>query len=375
MRATSLFLAAWLLLLVPENGVRAQFPAYPPSTPPPPTVDAAGTFAAIDAHALAAPPQVELTLDSLTAYLVEPAKSDVEKARALFRWMTERISFDMDAYDTQHHGHVRPEAVLRNRRAVCYGYSSLFDALALRAGLEAVTIPGYAKGVGFFDGEVDPPQTRFAPNHTWNAVKIDGVWQFIDVTRGAGYIKAQRFRRQFQEQYFCTPPAHLVRTHLPVDPAWQLLPRPLTLPQFDALPYVDAGYLRMGMKTGAVWNRPTFDGNLDLYAKYGWLKVLAAPSPADPLRPGQDYWFLVDAPAATQVAVSQGKDEYYLTRKGTRFEGAVRPRPGDMKLSMRRHPQSQLEPVLEYQVGVPPAAVTPTREGPAILNLFKRGKR
>jgi hypothetical protein len=343
-------------------------------------------FADIDRHALSAPPQAELALDHLAAYLAQAARSDTEKARAVFRWMTDRISFDMDAYDTQHHGAVRPEAVLARRRAVCFGFSALFDALAQRLGLESITVAGYARGVGFFDEEVDPPQTRFQPNHTWNAVKVDGQWRFVDVTRGAGYIKAQRFRRVLQEQYFFTPPAQLIRTHLPADPRWQLLPMPVTLTQFEALPYADAGYLRLGMTSETRLDnhrdRTSLQANLEMYLKHGWLKVLAAPPPASPLPPGRDYYFLLEAPHACDVAVCQGETVLPLRRYGTRFEGAVRPHPGPMTLSMRTNPAVPLEPVLDYQVaawpGTAPAAPPPAREKsilPAWLNVLKRGQR
>lgn len=371
MRAALAFYTCLLILAGPRYAF-----AQSVATPPPPLAGTPSPYESIDRHALTTPPQVELSLDTLAAYLVEPAQNDAEKARAIFRWMTDRIAFDTDAYITEHHGHLQPEMVLRNRRALCQGSSALFEALATRAGLECVTIAGYAKGAGFFDEEVDPPQTRFRPNHTWNAVKANGRWQLVDVTRGSGYIKAKRFRKQFQEQYFFTPPAHLVRTHLPSDPAWQLLPMPITLPQFDALPYIDAGYLRMGMKAGAFWHRPVPDTDLDAWAKAGWLKVLAAPSPQGPLQPGRDYYFLIDAPQAVEVAVSQGRDAYALKRVGTRFEGAVRPHPGEMKLSMRRQPQAPLESVLQYEVALwpgqrPAPQPTPERQTPAWLNFLK----
>jgi hypothetical protein len=45
-------------------------------------------FAAIDAHALNAPANVEKSVETLAKYLTAPAKNNKEKARAIFRWIT-----------------------------------------------------------------------------------------------------------------------------------------------------------------------------------------------------------------------------------------------------------------------------------------------
>src|SRR2546422_542446 len=107
--ARRLFLALVLVLLADAVLIHGQtVPALPHAT-----------FAAIDRHALTAPPDVELTVERLAAYLVRPARDDREKMRALFRWMADRIAYDVQAFFQGQHGELRPEAVLRRRRAVC----------------------------------------------------------------------------------------------------------------------------------------------------------------------------------------------------------------------------------------------------------------
>ena len=56
------------------------------------------TYAALDEHALKAPPEAEKSVEALARYLVEPAKNDREKARVIFRWITDRIRYDTESF-------------------------------------------------------------------------------------------------------------------------------------------------------------------------------------------------------------------------------------------------------------------------------------
>ena len=47
--------------------------------------------------------------------------------------------------------------------------------------------------------------------------------------------------------YFLTDPDVFVCTHLPDDPAWQLLPQPLSAQQFESYVYIREQYFRLGM--------------------------------------------------------------------------------------------------------------------------------
>ena len=122
----------------------------------------------IDAHALAMPAWAEQSVESLAADLVEPAKNEREKARAIFRWICQNIDYDLGSYFAGRLGSTKSEDVLKSRSSVCSGYSDLFSALAREAGLEAVEIRGYGKGYSYRPGQ------RFAGpyNHAWNAVEV-----------------------------------------------------------------------------------------------------------------------------------------------------------------------------------------------------------
>jgi transglutaminase/protease-like cytokinesis protein 3 len=201
-------------------------------------------FAAIDAHALSAPEQATASAGSLAAYLVGPARDDTEKARALFRWIAANIDYDLNAARLGEGGGAAEEA-LRNRSAVCGGFSDLFSRLAQAAGLEAVSISGWARGMNYAVG--DP--MGGSPNHAWNAVKVEGRWILVDCTWGAGAVdETGTYRRRFEPWYFDPPPSELAYTHMPQDPRWQLSSRLISREDFVQSPYLRSAFFARGLE-------------------------------------------------------------------------------------------------------------------------------
>ena len=201
----------------------------------------------IDKHALNAPKHVENSLSKLADYLIEPAKNDREKVRAIYRWITHNIAYDDEDFFSGHTSDSSLEGVLRSRRAVCEGYAGLFKLLGQAAGLEVENISGYSKGYSY---SVEGTDTI---NHAWNAVKIDGQWQLIDTTWGAGYLdeKKKRFVRQFQDYYFLPPPEQFIYDHFPKQAHWQLLKPSISKPEYDKLVYLRPAFFRTGLAVGS----------------------------------------------------------------------------------------------------------------------------
>jgi hypothetical protein len=205
-----------------------------------------GPYDAIDRHALAAPRSAEASVQSLARYLARPCRNDSEKARAIFRWVAANIRYDTKAYFS---GRVRASGAtgaLRNRTAVCEGFSSLFEALGKAAGLEVVTVSGWARGYGAAAGE----RISGPPDHAWNAVRIGGRWKLVDPTWGGGVLdEAGKYVRRLDDFFFLTPPEKLIATHFPEAPGWQLLDPPVTRAEFDARPFVRPAFFRYGLET------------------------------------------------------------------------------------------------------------------------------
>lgn len=205
--------------------------------------EGASPYLEIDEFALAAPAGAEATPGDLARYLSMAGEGDEERSRAIYRWITSKIDYDVEAFAKGGPGvggrGRSPEEVLSERRGVCGEYSALFAMLCQLSGLEAEVIPGIGKGSGYTVGS-DIPGSR---NHAWNAVKIDGEWRLVDSTWGAGYLDPRAgFVEKFEEFYFLTPPEDLVWTHLPQDPRWQLLDPPISVEEFEGLPYPKAAF-------------------------------------------------------------------------------------------------------------------------------------
>jgi transglutaminase/protease-like cytokinesis protein 3 len=201
-------------------------------------------YESIDRHALGTPARAESSVEILAGYLVRPARNDHEKIRAIFRWITANITYDTRAAFIGSPGE-GSDSILKSRKAVCDGYSTLFEMLAGAAGLRVVKIGGYAKGYDYRIGDhFDGP-----PNHAWNAVFLDGKWQLLDATWGSGYVdESGGFVREFDEFFFLTDPEDLKYTHFPEEAGWQLLSIPVSRAEFESYPYLKPAFFHNHLK-------------------------------------------------------------------------------------------------------------------------------
>ncbi len=194
-----------------------------------------------------APESVEVSTESLAAYITETARTDRQKARAIYRWIAENIEYDVKGLIKGNHADATPEGVLKKRSSVCGGYSNLFERLANLSGLEAVTIGGYSKGYGYSPGM----KAAKTANHAWNAVKIDGKWHLIDCTWGAGKVgRDGEYKKEFDDHYFFTSPEKFIFDHLPEDPYWQLLNEPISKEKFEDLVCLEPAFFDLGVRLG-----------------------------------------------------------------------------------------------------------------------------
>ena len=232
------FLIAAVPVSLLISGSPAQVPARDAPVP---------DYRSLDDHALAAPGSVQTSFKSLAAWLTSPCRSDEEKARVIFRWITQNIEYDVNALLAGGPMSGNAEDALRTRRGVCEGYAGLFMELASASGIRSVKISGFAKGYGYSPGQ----QLGKFPNYSWNAVSIDGRWRLIDCTWGAGYIGNDRkFHRAFDPHFFFTPPREFIYDHLPEKEDWQLLDHPMSRGDYEREVYVKPGFFTMGLALG-----------------------------------------------------------------------------------------------------------------------------
>uniref|UniRef100_A0A0N5AH95 LIM zinc-binding domain-containing protein n=1 Tax=Syphacia muris TaxID=451379 RepID=A0A0N5AH95_9BILA len=233
-----------------------------PTTPPPPTppmcskrdvYTSTSVFEAVDQVAISMAQSDVTTFTELIRALTANACSDVEKARAIYRWITVKnlnvMQFDNDLDSNT------PLGLLRGIKYGTESYHVLFKRLCSYAGLHCVVIKGYSKSAGY------QPGYRFEDSrfrNTWNAVYLDGSWRFVQCNWGARHLvnakegsrskpNGDSLRYEYDDHYFMTDPEEFIYEFFPQEPEWQLLPRPITLRQFEALPFVRSLFFRYGL--------------------------------------------------------------------------------------------------------------------------------
>lgn len=206
-----------------------------------------------------------------------------EKARAIFYWIAMNIKYDVKAYYNQRNN--RPVAysfksqeekaakqrqfkldfandALKSKKAVCQGYTALYDYLSELTGLESVTVTGSAKTNLTQIGKLPGPS-----DHAWNAVKVNGVWKLVEPTWASGVVDPAKrtFTPKFNDAYFFTPPSVFVFTHFPDDKKWLL--GEFTEQEYASYPLYYGEYMRddytilapkTGVFTGKKYNTIAF---------------------------------------------------------------------------------------------------------------------
>jgi hypothetical protein len=125
------------------------------------------------------------------------------------------------------------------------------------AGLHCVVIKGYSKSAGYQPGmRFDDGRFR----NSWNAVYVAGGWRFVQCNWGARHLvnarevprpgdrgRADALRYEYDDHYFLTDPHEFIFEFFPLNSEWQLLTQPLTLNEFEQLPFVRSLFFRYGL--------------------------------------------------------------------------------------------------------------------------------
>ncbi len=181
-------------------------------------------FSVIEKHVRNTPDSIEYDITELMDYLVVPTTSEKDKVVSIYQWLIQNIEYDRIAYRNGNKRINRSnQDILKRRKAICWGYATLFKAMCDEANIACEVISGYGKTT------IDAKPNLKSPNHAWNSVKIDSVWYLLDATWDSGVVGGvSDFEQKYGYTYFLTPTKYFLVNHLPADPVWQLLECPIT---------------------------------------------------------------------------------------------------------------------------------------------------
>ncbi|KAI9370748.1 hypothetical protein BJX61DRAFT_72609 [Aspergillus egyptiacus] len=178
-------------------------------------------------------------------YVCRPYKSDVQRLRAIFIWVSEKIAWDEPIEEMD----IDLKRVLRTKRGCPQEVAYLVKGMCAAVGLHSEAIEGYLKT----PGEMLDLDRLSRPNHWWNSVLVDGEWRFMDCSLAS---PTHPRRNQFvttntataETWYFLTRPMELCYTHVPLEPDGQHICPPISPDVLLALPTACPAYFKMGIQ-------------------------------------------------------------------------------------------------------------------------------
>lgn len=170
-----------------------------------------------------------------TAQLAEKIENDFnseyDRARAIYSWIAFNIKYDYNVYlnpprvqgfsystEAEKQRKIKQlndnliNKTFKSHKAVCEGFTALYQHLADLAGLKCEIIRGDSK-----TRLADIGRKNTSSNHAWNMVLVDKKWRLVDVTWGQGYYDNSKGRivNDFNPVYFDTDPDYFFAKHFP----------------------------------------------------------------------------------------------------------------------------------------------------------------
>ncbi len=163
--------------------------------------------------------------------------TDAEKFRAIYMWVCLNISNDYKLYHKnkrkknkykndsiklkEWNNQLRKDVLrklLKHNKTICTGYAFIVQELSILANLNCKIIHGYGQTSMTSIDNSDPP------NHSWNAIKLNGKWYLCDPTWASGIPDPEThiFKFEYNDGYFLSNPELFNINHFPKDQKWTL---------------------------------------------------------------------------------------------------------------------------------------------------------
>ena len=177
-------------------------------------------------------------------YVCRPYRSDVQRLRAVFTWVSEKVAWEEDF-----EGEVDSRRVIQARRGCAEEIAVLVTEMCLAMGLHAEVVRGYLKA----PGEVIDLDSNPQPNHWWNVVLVDGEWRIMDCslaspTNPKRSLYSSASSQAAESWWFLARPLEICYTHVPQHYEQQHICPPISLDILLALPCACPPYFRNNLR-------------------------------------------------------------------------------------------------------------------------------
>lgn len=202
-------------------------------------------------------------LPEVVKYLTQNNGNQSAKVKILHDWICDNIAYDTDMYFSGRVSKQDYVSVLKKKKGVCSGYSSLMNEMCRLAGIESIGIHGYSKGFGYRGKLGDKP------DHEWNAIKVNGKWQLVDVTWDAGHVDYKTFIRRYSDEWLFLEPENFIYSHLPEKDEYQYLKKIKSKEEFVKEPYIAGKFFKMGFELGE--KKPDYNTVISQASEYDFI--------------------------------------------------------------------------------------------------------
>ncbi|KAK0627036.1 hypothetical protein B0T14DRAFT_511603 [Immersiella caudata] len=188
-------------------------------------------------------PPLTTAITLATTYVCRPYRSDVQRLRAIFTWVAEKISWEEDF-----EGEVDTRRVLQTKRACAEEYAVLVLEMCAAVGLTCEVVRGYLK----HPGEI--PEANILPrsNHWWNAVLVDNEWRIMDCCLASPSnprrgLYSSHSSSSADSWWFLARPTEICWTHIPEHHSQQHICPPVAHEVLLNLPCACPPYFKNGL--------------------------------------------------------------------------------------------------------------------------------
>lgn len=189
-------------------------------------------------------PPMTTAITLATTYVCRPYRSDVQRLRAIFTWVAERICWEEDF-----EGEIDTRRVIQSKRGCAEEYAVLVMEMCTAIGIHCEIVRGYLKT----PGEAADLNIMPRSNHWWNAVLVDNEWRMMDCCLASPSnpqraLYSSAGTGSADAWWFLTRPLEICWTHIPEHHSQQHIVPPVAHETLLNLPCACPQFFRCGVE-------------------------------------------------------------------------------------------------------------------------------